>query len=364
MTTIKPSLQRIPVFDATKGASVYYKYTGYQQSLINNLVITNVDTGEIVYSFDYSSFEKVHHIPPNVLTNGDRYKAKLRVKLTSGQYTEYSNEVAFRVFTTPVLDIATIDGEGYVYNQDITFLATYSQEEGEPVRTYRFKLYDQSRELIKSFQIRRAEPNQTILDELVEGLEKNKGYFIGCEIETMNGMVYDHTESFVPLYIVPSVNGIIHTTTDSENGFVKVSSSIKQLIGTKVTGSSPTASQAEGNRSDDYTYIDNDWVVVPSGSPIRFSGMDMNRASDFVMKVWCRNLPNDKVFLQMIPSKEDDQGISMTFIKKSNRVVVEKEFKGVKSRHASLPTLIPNDRDFMIYTKVVEHRIEVEVKMI
>ena len=361
---VKPTLYRIPVFDALTGASVYYNYTGYEQSMVNNLVITEVDSGEIVYSFEYSSFEKVHHIPPSVLTNGLKYKAKIRVKLVSGTYTDFSDEVPFRVFETPVLDIDSIDGEGYVYNQDITFLATYEQSDGEPVKTYRFKLYDQSNELLKAFQLRRAEPSQSILSETVEGLEKNKGYYIECEIETLNGMLYSHKERFVPLYIVPSANGVIHTMTDSENGFVKVSSSIKQLIGTKVKGDATNNMATEGNRKDDYIYIDGDWVVIPEGNPVSFKGMDMNRASDFVMKVWCRNIPNDKEFMTMLPSDEDDQHIDMRFIKKSDRVIVEKSYRGVTSRHTSNKINIPSNTDFMVYFKVIEHRIDVVVKMI
>lgn len=358
MIEVKPSLFRIQPWDALKGTSVYFTYTGSRQALDNHLVITDVSTGEIVYSFEYSSFEKVHHLPPNQLVNGKIYKAKLRVKFSDSTYSPYSNEVQFRTFRTPVLDITSIDSQGYVYNQDVTFIANYSQQDNEKVRTYRFSLFDENEDLIESFPIRFPE-SQTELSETVKGLVKGKGYFIECSIETVNGVVYSHRERFIPMYIVPAVNGVITTRNDDEEGFVRITANLSQILGTQVRGKPRGLDNYD---SDNYDYIDDDWIVIPYDRPVMFKGLNMNRASDFVFKLWCKNIPNDSKFAELSPV--DDTGIAIQFWKHSNRVVVVKEYNGVTSRHCSNIVTIPSNTPFMVYARVIEHRIELSLKIV
>ncbi|KEK23938.1 hypothetical protein [Bacillus gaemokensis] len=357
---IKPSLLVIQPFDATKGASIYYTYTGSKQSLKNQLVVTDTKTNEIVYSFEYSSYEKVHHVPPNILLNGKSYKAKIRAISSDGDQSPYSNEVQFKTFSNPVLDIDNIDGQGYVYNSDVTFIAIYSQSEGESVKTYRFSLFDENEDLIENYPIRvPSAPNS--LTEVVRGLEKGKGYFIECSIETVNGVVWTHRERFIPLYIVPSVNGVINTRNDSDEGVVKVTANLKQLLGTQVTSGARTE-KSEGQIKEDYKYEGDEWVIVPKGKPVIFKGLGMNRASDFVMKVWCKKIPNGTKFLDLSPV--DNTGIAIEFWKYSNKVIAVKKYGRVVSRHCSNVVTIPYDSPFMLYAKAIEHRIDLSIKIL
>ncbi|HDX9663342.1 TPA: hypothetical protein ROX91_002041 [Bacillus cereus] len=359
MTDIKPSLIVIPPFDATKGASIYYTYTGSKQSLKNQLVVTDIKTNMIVYSFEYSSFEKVHHVPPNTLENGKSYKAKIKVLLSDGGDSPYSNEVQFKTFSNPVLDIDNIDGQGYVYNSDVTFIANYNQKEGEPVKHYRFSLFDENEDLIENYPIRvpRA-PN--VLTEVVSGLEKGKGYFIECAIETINGVRWTHRERFIPLYIVPSVNGVINTRNDADEGTIKVTANLKQLLGTQVTGGGRTNSI--GQVLDEYEYEDEEWIIVPKDKPVIFKGLGMNRASDFVMKIWCKKIPNGKKFLDLSPV--DDTGIAIEFWKYADRVIAVKKYGKSVARYCSNVIVIPDSSAFMLYAKAIEHRIELSIKIL
>lgn len=365
MVEIKPILWAIPPWDATKGTSVYFTYTGSKQSLDNELVITDTDTKEIVYNYLYSSFEKVHHLPPNQFENGKTYKAKLRVKSADGTYSPFSNEVTFKTFATPILDIDNIDGQGYVYNSEVTFVANYSQSDGEEVKTYKFRLYDENEQLMKEFPVRYVK-GATELTEVVEGLEKGKGYFIECLIETVNGVVYTHRERFIPLYIVPSVNGVVSTRADKEEGFVRVTANLKQILGTQVSGGSREVVDSSisglAQELDPYKYIDEDWIVIPSDSPVIFKGLGMNRASDFVMKVWCKDIPNNKKFIDISPV--ENEGIAIEFWKFEDRVVAIKNLVNVQARYVSNIVSIPEDTEFMLYAKVIEHRIDIELKIL
>lgn len=351
-------LLKIEPWDATKGTSVYFTYTGFKQALENELVITDDATGEIVYQFLFSSFEKVHHLPPNELFNGKVYKARLRVRDTDGVYSPYSNTVEFRTFKSPVLDITSIDNHGYVYNTDVTFEAIYSQENKENVKNYRFSLYDENEDLIRDYPIRNPErPNE--LTEVITGLEKGKGYFIQCSIETVNGMVYTHRERFIPMYIVPSINGVISTRSDKEEGFIRVTSNLKQIIGTQVQGTPRVI--GDDYDSDNYEYFEEDWIVIPKERPVLFTGLGMNRASDFVMKVWCKSVPSNTKFLDLSPTK--NEGIPIEFWKYDNKVVAVKKLNGTTSRYCSNVVTIPKDAPFMLYVKVIEHRIDLSIQI-
>lgn len=361
MEEISPILLSVQPWDVSKGTSVYFNYTGSKQSLENELVITDVETSSIVYSYLYSTFEKVHHIPPNILTNGRVYKAKLRIKLSDGTFTPYSNETIFKTFANPVLDIDNIDGQGYVYNSDVTFIARYSQSDGESVKTYRFSLYDENEDLIESFPLRKGGADG-VLTETISGLMKGKGYFIQCEIETVNGVVWSQRERFIPLYIVPSLNGLISTANDSEEGFVRVTANLKQITGTSVGGGSKdglNSSEESASKLDNYQYIDNNWIIVPSNNPLIFRGLEMNKASDFIMKVWCRDIPNGKKFLDISPPAND--GIAIEFWKEKDRIVAIKRMGDITSRYTSNKVTIPNSVEFMLYVKVIEHRIDLEI---
>ncbi len=358
MAEIIPMLLQIDPFDALKGASIYYTYTGSAQSKANNLRITDKTTGLAVYDFDYDGVEKVHHLPPAVITNGKRYTAKLRVKFIDGTYSPYSNEVEFIALSTPVLDIENIDGHGYVYNSDVTFIARYSQPDGEVVKNYRFKLYDEHEELMTSFPLRYPEDAGIVLTETIKSLEKGKGYFIECWIETQNGFIWSQREKFIPLYLVPAINGVIQTRNDEDEGFVRVTTNLKQLIGTQVRATDPNDTYI----SDNYQYENDDWIIVPSDNPLIFKGLGMNRASDFVMKLWCKDIGEKSMFLELSP--KDENGIIIQFWKYADRIVAVKEYAGVTSRYTSNPITLADEDQFMLYVKAIEHRIDLKIELL
>lgn len=361
MEEISPNLLLIQPWDITKGTGVYFNYTGSKQSLENELVITDVETSNIAYGYSYVTFEKVHHIPPNVLINGKVYKAKLRVKLSDGTFTPYSNEVVFRTFANPILDIENIDGQGYVYNSDVTFITRYSQSNGEDVKTYRYSLYDENEDLMETFPLRKGGADG-VLTETISSLAKGKGYFIQCDIETINGVIWSQRERFIPLYIVPSLNGIISTTNDSEEGFVRITANLKQITGTSVGGGSKdgiNSSEENPYKLDNYQYIDNDWIVVPNENPLIFRGLEMNKASDFIMKVWCKDIPNGKKFLDISPPA--NEGIAIEFWKEKDRILAVKRIGNTTSRYSSNKVTIPNSVEYMLFVRVIEHRIDLEI---
>ncbi|MFJ8247280.1 hypothetical protein [Peribacillus asahii] len=357
LAEIAPKLTSIVPFDALRGTSIYFTYFGSKQAVQNELLIREKDTGLAVYSFSQTGLEKVHHVPPAVVENGKTYTGKLRVKFLDGTYSPYSNEVEFHVIATPILDIESVDGQGYVYNSDVTFVARYTQAHGEKVKTYRFHLYDENEDMIKSFPLRTPE-DEAELTETVTGLEKGKGYFIECVIQTVRGFTWSQKEKFVPLYLIPSINGLVQTRSDNEEGFIRVTANLKQLLGTQVRVTDPNDTYI----SDNYEYEDEDWIIVPDGNPLVFKGLGMNRASDFVMKVWCKNVPIDTKFLELSPPQ--GEGIPIELWRYHDRIVAVKRYAGAKSVYCSNIIEMPEEREFMLYVKVIEHRIQLTITIL
>lgn len=366
MADIKPMLLSISPFDSTKGTTIYFTFTGSKQTLENNLHITDKSTGKAVYDHEWATYEKAHHIPARILENGKTYIAKLRVKYTDGTYTHYSNSVEFKTFETPVLDITNIDGHGYVYNADITFITKYSQGDGEAVKTYRYTLYDENEEVLVKFPIRRpSATDPTVLTETAPQLEKGKGYFIECLIETVNGIVYSHRERFIPLYVVPSAQGVVQARDDSSEGFVRITSRLQQITGQQTQGKSIWEHRniPAPRGYDTYRYIDNEWVVIPPESPVVFSNLGMNKASDFIMKVWMKDVPNNKMFLEL-RTDEEENGASIQFWKYENKIVAKKTLHGKTSCHRSNRVNLPEDVEYMLYVKVIEHRLDLNITIL
>lgn len=345
---MKPVLLTIQSFDANRGASVYYTYTGSKQITYNELVITNVATGLVVYKFENQSYEKVHHIPPAILQNGKTYKAEIRVMHSDNSFSDYSNAVQFYTVTTPVLDIVSIDGQGYIYNTDVTFVANYEQEESDIIRRYRFSLYDENDFLLKNYPMRYNDKREVIetVSETINDLKKGQGYYIEVSIETEKGMFHSQKERFIPMYVTPAVKGIIEAENDGDNGFVRVNARLKQLLGTSITA----------NEYYNYDYIDKDWIDIPNQAPVLFRGLGMNRASDFIMKVWFKSVPIGEMFLSLT---QEDGLISIDFYREKDRVIAKKYINDIGAVYTSniLETEL-NDEVYM-FVKVIEHRIEI-----
>jgi len=348
---MKPTLHSIQTFDAKRGASVYFTYTGSKQIASNELTITNIATGLVVYKFKNQNYEKVHHIPPTVLENGKTYKAEVKVTHSDGTSSDFSNAVTFYTVTTPILDIISIDGQGYVYNTDVTFVANYKQVEDDLITRYRFSLYDENNYLLKNYPMRYNDSKAilTSISETIHDLRKGKGYYIEVSVETEKGMFHSHKERFIPMYVTPAVRGVIEAENDEEFGFVKVNSRLKQLLGTAITAT----------EYHDYQYIDKDWIVIPNEAPVLFKGLGMNRASDFIMKVWFYDVPIGDMFLSLT---QEDGLISIDFYRLKDRVIAKKYINGVGSVYTSNVLNVGQDEKIFMFVKVVEHRIDIVIE--
>ena len=114
MVYIKPILQTIKAFDATKEQSLSFRYAGnIQGSTLRIYRKQNTETSYSYWKQDINmSIHPVHIIEADTLENGYQYKATVTVSYTSGegisQQSESSDPIYFNCYATPICQIVSL----------------------------------------------------------------------------------------------------------------------------------------------------------------------------------------------------------------------------------------------------------------
>ena len=333
-----------------------YTYLGSSRVLKNELRITEANASNTnVYQRQSTRFDKNHTIPSGTLTNGKTYRASIRVEI-DGQWTEWSPRVEFTCLATPTLAFHSLDNENYVFNNDIMMQVLFRQEQGERVEKFQFSLLDRNKTPEVTYPVRvpnASSPN--ILQERMQNLIKGRMYYVGIRVWTRNGIVYYEDKEFIPQYITPSLDGIVTVETQKDTGQVLVQSYLKQLLGTQVK---PSIAGKDIIHDIDYSYFRDEFVVVPKEKPLMYTRLGMAKASDWIAKVWCENVLNGTM-LEF--AKQGNGYPHLKFIKYDDRIVCEKELDGIVSMTRS--NIVPNLKlkNFYLYIKVIEFRVEMKI---
>ena len=360
---MQPYINQIRNFDAKNLYTVEYKYLGAERVLTNELSVREkVKNSSPVYVRQSTKFDKEHVIPKGSLTNGKSYLAKIRVKLFKGAteqldiWSDWSAENDFICLATPVFNFSSLDDKNYIYNDDIMMQVIYRQEQGEKIKNYQFSLLDQNKTPIKIFPTRmpsKISPN--VLEERFSNLVKGRLYYIKCQIDTLNGINYFDTHEFIPHFASPSLDEIIETQNQYENGQILVQSFLKQTLGIQTR---PYIPGKKSSSSDNYTYIGGEWVVIPPDKPLQYTSLGMAKASDWIGRVWCKNVING-LFLEL--DRKDGNGIGLKFYKYDNYIICEKTYLGVTSRTISNIVYNLGLSEFYLYVKVIEFRVKMTI---
>lgn len=364
---MKPLLNLIPNFDALLGHTFEFTYLGSERVITNHLEIREKATGsQPIYSEELSRFDKNHTLPPNILQNGKEYLAKIRVKIGDSVWSVWSPEISFYTLRTPKVTFENLQEEKFVYNNDVIFRALFSQEQGDRPKTYNFILMDQNKNKIESFPTRKPEPHApNYMQERVQNLVKGRLYYIGVYVQTVNGLDFYAYHEFIPHFIAPNTSSIINVRPEQHDGQVLVQSYLTQTTGIQ-TAPMMTDNEAGISMKPSYTYLDNDWVVVPEHRPLKYVGLGVGKSSDFIVELWCKNIKNGEF---MTFETEHNNDIDLHLYKYDDYIVVQKEYlnesgTGQISRHRSNIIEGLKMQSFYLYIKVVEFRVEVYIQLV
>ena len=354
---VQPILNQVANFDAKNRLVLTFTYLGPEMTTANTLSIReDKPDSKPVYEKDQVSLDKNHILTGGTLNNGTAYLAKVRVKLKDS-YSEWSPEIKFTCYTTPKILFDTIDQKQFIYTNDVKMSAIYAQEQGEPVKTYQFTLYDQRHVALKRYPVRVPDTDSpTRFSERIKDIEKGKLYYVGLEVTTYHGLIYEQLQEFTSQYITPSVSGVLQPTMNKKDGQIVIDLFLKQLLGTSARAFIP---HRKNDNDDNYTYWKDDYVVVPKENPLMYTKLAMAKAGNWVGKFWVMNVQNG-LFLDFSPAFGKGQHIK--FYKHDDYITCEKKAGKVMSRTRSNTVKGLGLRPFYLYIKVNEYRVEMLIE--
>lgn len=273
----RPIVNKISTYDAKNSVDVTFQVYGGNQVVKNKIVIERVSDNMTVYQDTITSFILKHTIPPNTLTNGIQYRAKIQTYDSGDNTSDYSDSVIFYCYSTPTITMNIIDGQ-LIENTNYIFTCTYSQLENEDVSGYRFYLYDSSKALISTS----SEKYDESFSNLFDGFSDNGHYYVEMKVNTVHGLLATSgLIGFSVNYMSPTFNTALVLEQIDKSGEVKVNGHIIRIDGQIKNGT--------------VTYENNDWCNLKSGVIYFDSVHGFTLDSDWNLRTWVKDIKNDSI---------------------------------------------------------------------
>ncbi len=253
-----PSILPIIPFDPANEYNIEFVYQDVQP-VKNRAVITDNESGNVVYDSVQNTMRLYHTLPSGTLTAGKKYLIQIQVFDVDNNYSNLSDAVLFLCLTTPEFSFNNLTS-GTVYKQaNIALELLYSQLEGEQIRNYQIVQYNAEKVKIGASEVIYSQDNLTYT---FYGLENNNTYYFRAIGETQNEMPLDtgYIEVNVQLTLLP-IDAIFQLDNDYNEGVIRLTFDIRDVHYT-LTG-------------DDYTFS-NGAVTLNTSSVLYDSGFSVN----------------------------------------------------------------------------------------
>ena len=252
MALVKPIINDIVAFDATKGTTITFIASGGDQVTGNEIkVVLNDDSIDetVVYNNTITSYNLSHNIPPNVLTNGEYYRVSVRTYDVLNNTSVWSNSQPFYCYTTPTLSLNINSGQ-VIRTTSYNIILNYSQLENEKVDYALIEIFNGSNILINtSGNLYNSNYPPLRFDYNIIGLENHSQFYVRATVLTINGTIVQTDKIlFYTNYDTIIDETELTATLDSCNGYVNLHSN---MIG-NITGKS---------NPDPLTYLKNNTMA-------------------------------------------------------------------------------------------------------
>lgn len=248
---------------------IKWKVSGGIQTDFQVDIYNNSDGALIFTSNKITTYDTSYNLLSNSITNGIECKIIITIWDESLNSTSSDPEI----FQTSSRPVVVIDSIGTVGNPSYNFTATYSQGESVAMKSYVAHLYNSSKVLLKSSDIKTITP----IEYLVNNLQSEKSYYIEFQITSEKGLTgTSGLVLFDVLYSRPQMN-VDLTAINVENAGIELSWKIVQIIGTS---------------DNTVNYLNNEEIDLTDSNTVYFQeGFSLNK--NFTLKLWVRN-PNHK----------------------------------------------------------------------
>lgn len=227
----QPIINPIAAFDSTKEHKITFIVIGGAQVTGNRIVISDNQTGNVVYNNTVNTMKLAHTIPANTLSNGGYYNAVIYTIDNSANESVPSTPVPFYCYSQPTLTITNIPATETIGNGTYKFQGNYLQSEGEQLNSYQFILYNSNKDILDRSDIIYYQSNSSLAYTFV-GMDNDTSYYVELKGQTVNnteitsGLMY-----FTVRYTQPATFAIVDLINDCENGYIQISSNIVAIDG-------------------------------------------------------------------------------------------------------------------------------------
>mgnify|MGYP004559921137 CR=1 FL=1 len=286
----QPIVNPIAAFDSTKEHEITFIVIGGAQVTGNRVVITNNQTGNVVYEKITATMKLAVTIPANTLSNNNYYNVVIYTIDNANNQSDPSTPVPFYCYSQPTLTITNIPATETIGNGTYEFQGNYLQSEGEQLNSYQFILYDSNKDILDRSDIIYYQSNRSLAYTFV-GMDNDTSYYVELKGQTVNnteitsGLIY-----FTVRYTQPATFAIVDLINDCENGYIQISSNIVAIDGK----SNPEPPIYIDDKEVDLRDKDS-WVKWDEG---------FNINNDFTMRVWGRDF-NDYEKIISLSNKEN-----------------------------------------------------------
>lgn len=271
----QPIINPIPAFDGSKNYTVTFTVIGGAQVVGNRLVISDNETGNVIYNKSQLSMKLEHTIPAGTLGNGGYYNAVVYTIDSGSNESAASVAVPFYCYSQPTLTIDNIPTTETIENGTYTFTGSYAQIEGEQLNSYQFTLYDSNRNILSQTPLIYYVTDSSLAHTFV-GMSNDTSYFVSLTGETVNGTkISSGLKYFTVRYLQPATFAICDLVNNCEDGYIQISSNIVAIDGK----SNPEPPIYIDDKEVDLRDPDS-WVKWNEGFKIQ---------DDFTMRVWGRD---------------------------------------------------------------------------
>lgn len=341
MSYSRPLVSSSVPFDANVVYNYPFTYVpGDQYTHIGFTVQTNVLTPVTVYTFSGASFNSYCIIPAHTLTNGIEYKITVRVG-NGTLWSAYSYAAVFTCYSPVVLTIPSLSG-GIANNQSYELTGTYTQAQGDTLKSYRYYLYDENGVILTSSDEVFVGIESYTLSYITSGLINDVTYGAELRCTTQGGM--EATSGVIPFtahYVQPVMYAEFEIENQPLTGTVKLSAFIRQITAT-VTGT--------------YNYVGGEWIdLTADGTKLIYDErMDLFN-QNYQLQIWMKGITADLPFLTLNGSR----GV-VTIYYSYNRFWAMKETSdGVKSLYESSTDItIGSNTVFSLIVRTVNDAID------
>ncbi|MBO5093807.1 MAG: hypothetical protein J6C33_05555 [Lachnospiraceae bacterium] len=218
-----PQIIGMNAFDPSLPYELKFTYND-NQVIKNRLVISDHDTGNIIYDKIQNAMKLSHTIPENTLDAGKAYIAQVQVYDADNNSSHLSDQVLFYCYSTPTFSLSGIAKDEIIHKAILKVKLNYEQQEGEALKDYQLYLYNFDNSVHTCSDV--LYPSSSMLYTFY-GLKNNTSYYIRAIGHTTHGMTLDTGMLLFNVeYVMIPANIVFQVENHCKNGYITLFSGI------------------------------------------------------------------------------------------------------------------------------------------